>query len=181
MKLYRFSPIRSEEELLEAIRYIHEACYSLCFSSFGKYFSNAGNVGVFCHYDDEYEFLSNVRKVWTKPSYDLNQKYFELYKPIVIPATEKVPEAIYTYLYIRKPDPYRHHTGDVDFFIENDEYDSLKSSLLNGNKINGARIFPREDLDMVEVFNPDVDALAYISPRTMTEKVRIKQSEVTNL
>ena len=30
MKLYRFSPIKNEEELLEAIKHTHFACFELC-------------------------------------------------------------------------------------------------------------------------------------------------------
>ena len=47
--------------------------------------------------------------------------------------------------------------------------------------MNGAKIFDRPDLDMVELSDPDIDALAYVSPRAMTEKVRTKQSEFTKL
>ncbi len=181
MKLYRFSPIQSKEQLFEAIKHIHLECYKLCEQSFGKYYPNAGNIGIFCHYDDEHTFLTSIRKELTEKSDDINQKYFKLHEPIVIPAEGNIPEAIYTHLYIRKPDPYRHHVGDVDFYIEPEEYKALKRSLLDGEVITGARVFPREDLDMIELYNPDSDALAYLSQRTMTEKVRVKQSEETNL
>lgn len=181
MKLYRFSPITSKEELIEAVAYTHFACYKLCMQSFGAVLPNAGNMGVFCHYDDEYEQLVAIRKELTEPSDDPNQKYFQLYEPIVIPAKDGVPETTYTHLYIRKPDPYRHHVGDVDFYLAQEEYDELKQSLLNGKVIKGARVFPRNDLDMVELHNPDVDALGYISTDTMTKKVRIKLSEETKL
>ena len=46
MQLYRFSPIKSQQELLEAIQYIHFACLRLCMQSFGEYSANSGNVGV---------------------------------------------------------------------------------------------------------------------------------------
>lgn len=174
MKLYRFSPIESKEQLLAAIKYIHEACYKLCKQSFGYYLPNAGNVGVFCHYDDEYERLTKLRQEMTEPSDNPDQKYFKLHEPIVIPAQGDISEAIYTYLYIRKPDPSRHHVGDVDFYLESGEYSTLKQSLLDGKEIPGARIFPRADLDMIELYDPDVDALGYVSQKTMTEKVRVK-------
>jgi hypothetical protein len=41
MKLYRFSPIKSEQELLEAITHTHFACFELCKKAFNKYFSIA--------------------------------------------------------------------------------------------------------------------------------------------
>lgn len=175
MKLYRFSPIKNEPELLEAITYIHFACFELCKQSFGKYLPVAGNMGVFCHYDDEYKLLIEIRKQLTEESDNVNQKYFRLYDPIVIPAREDVPETTYTHLYIRKPDPYRSHAGDVDFVLEEEKYQELKKSLQNGKIIKGARVFERPDLDMVELYDPDVDALGYVSPREMTEKVRVKQ------
>jgi hypothetical protein len=174
MKLYRFSPIKEKALLFEAIKHIHIACYRLCKKSFGSYLPNAGNMGVFCHYDDEYEFLIGLRKQLTEQSDNVDQKYFRLHEPIVIPAQGDIPEATYTHLYIRKPDPYRHHAGDVDFYLEPGEYAGLKQSLLEGAVIEGARIFPRADLDMIELYDPDIDALAYVSMKTMAEKARIK-------
>src|ERR1044072_4531051 len=181
MKLYRFSPIENKEQLVEAIKYIHTACYKLCKQSFGQYLPNAVNIGVFCHYDSEYERLVAIGKELTEPSDDPNQKYFKLHESITIAAQDDMPVITYTHLYIRKPDPYRHHVGDIDFYLEPEQYLELKQSLLNGKVINGARVFPRNDLDMIELYDPDVDALGYVSTNTMTEKVRIKLSEETNL
>ncbi len=181
MKLYRFSPIKSQEELLEAIKHIHFACYKLCKQSFGEYLPNSGNIGVFCHYNDEYQYLTEVRKKLTKASDNVDQKYFKLYKPIVISAKGGVPETTYTYLYIRRPDPYRHHMGDVDFYLEETEYTKLKGEMLDGKNVPGARVFERPDLDMIELYDPDIDALAYVSTSKMTETVRVKQSDVTKL
>lgn len=181
MKLYRFSPINNKDELLEAIKFIHFACYKLCKQSFGDYFPNAGNMGVFCHYDDEYELLTNIRKELTEFSDNVDQKYYRLHEPIIIPAERDVPETIYTHLYIRRPDPYRHHVGDVDFYLKPEEYSKLKQSLLEGHKLKGARVFDRIDLDMIELYDPDIDALAYISTNQMTKTVRVKQSDATKL
>lgn len=181
MKLYRFSPIANREQLLEAITHIHVSCYGLCKQSFDKFLPNAGNVGVFCHYDDEYDLLVKIRNEMVKPSDDPNQKYFELLEPIVIPAQGDIPETTYTHLYIRKPDIYRAQVGDIDFYLEQSEYDKLKQSLNDGTKIKGARIFPRNDLDMIELYDPDIDALGYVSTNDMSQKVHIKLSEETNL
>lgn len=162
MKLYRFSPIQNEKELLEAITHIHFSCYELCKRSFGYYLQNAGNMGVFCHYDEEYNRLVKIRKKLTKDADNVNQKYFHLHNPIIIPEKDDVPETTYTYLYIRKPDPYRHHVGDIDFYLDPEQYKDLKQSLFNGMRVNGARIFDRKDLDMIELYNPDIDVLAYV-------------------
>ncbi len=181
MKLYHFSPINSKEKLREAIEYVHFACHTLCKDSFGSYLSNAGNVGIFCHYDEEYEFLTALRKELTEDTDNVNQKYFRLHEPIVIPAHEDVPETTYTFLYIRRPDPYRSQVGDIDFFLPQNEYEELKQLMLDGKSVQGARVFERPDLDMIELHNPDIDALGYVSTAEMSEAVRVKLSEATKL
>jgi hypothetical protein len=174
MKLYRFSPIENKEQLIEAIKHVHFSCFDLCKKAFGKYLPVAGNISIFCHYDSEYKFLAKLREEMTEQSDNFNQKYFLLHEPIVIPAKDDVPETTYTYLYIRKPDQYRAQVGDVDFVIDDEKYSELKKSLQNGSQIEGAKIFDRPDLDMVELSDPDIDVLAYVSIRAMTEKVRVK-------
>jgi hypothetical protein len=176
-KFYSFSPIKNKTELYEAIKHIHFSCYKLCKQSFGEYLPNAGNMGVFCHYDDEYKALTKIREELTESSDNLNQKYFRLRESIVISANGDVPETTYTYLYVRKPDPYRHHAGDVDFYLEQEKYTEIKTLLQNGKVMKGARVFDRADLDMIELYDPDVDTLAYVSTRIMSEKARVK---VTN-
>lgn len=175
MKLYRFSPIKSQEELLKTIKHTHLECHKLCKQSLDKYLSVAGNMGIFCHYEDEYKYLTDLRKQITEPSDNLNKKYFPLYEPITISAQGDIPETTYTHLYIRKPDPYRAQVGNVDFILEEPNYSELKNSLLDSSQIKGARVFPRGDLDMIELYDPDSDALGYLSPKDMTEKVRVKQ------
>jgi len=175
MQLYRFSPIKDEAGLRQSIEHIHFSCHYLCKQSFGKYLHNSGNIGAFCHYQNEYENLTKIRERLTEPSDNLNQKYFRLHEPIVILAKDDVPETTYTHLYIRKPDPYRHHVGDVDFYLEPEEYSKLKKSLLSGAEVKGARVFSRPDLDMIELYDPDVDALGYVSTERMVETVRVKQ------
>ncbi|MDE1869116.1 MAG: hypothetical protein KGH60_04100 [Candidatus Micrarchaeota archaeon] len=65
--------------------------------------------------------------------------------------------------------------------MEPKEYQKLKRAMLTGKKVKGARAFDRPDLDMIELFNPDVDVLAYVSTSKMTQKVRVKQSDITKL
>ncbi len=176
MSTYSFSPIKDQARLLAAIAHTHFACYKLCKQSFGIYLPNAGNIGIFCHYEKEYEFLTKLREKLTESSDNINQKYYRLHEPIIIPAEGDIPETTYTYLYIRKPDPYRHQVGDVDFYLEPQEYAKVKAELQNGKIIPGARIFPRSDLDMIELFDSDIDALGYVSTHKMAEKVRVKTS-----
>lgn len=177
MKLYRFSPIKTQEQLMDAIQHVHIACSNLCLKAMGQLLPNSGNIGIFCHYDDEYQALVSIRKELTEPSDNPQQKYFKLHQPIIFAKHEDIPETEYTHLYIRKPDPYRHHVGDLDFYLSPDEYVQLKGELEKGKVIKGARIFPRTDLDMVELYDPDVDVLGYISTNLMTKKVRTNQGE----
>ena len=116
------------------------------------------------------------KKKLTEDSENFNQKYFRLHKPIVIPAQDGVPETTYEFLYIRKPDPYRHHVGDIDFYLEETEYQKIKQSLEAGQVLPGARIFPGPHLDMIELYHPDSDVLAYVSTEMMTDLVKTTKS-----
>ena len=116
-----------------------------------------------------------------EPTDNLDLKYYTLTEPILIKAKGDVPEAIYTHLYIRRPDPYRYQTGDIDFYLPQTDYEILKGEMLEGRHIDGARVFERPDLDMIELYNPDIDVLAYVSTDTMTEAVRVKLSDATKL
>ena len=159
---------------MEAIYHTHFESYKMCKQSFGEYFPNRGNIGIFCHYNEEYKFLTELRKKLTEESDNINQKYFRLHNFIVIPAQGDIPETTYTHLYIRKPDPYRAQVGDVDFVLEDGKYQELKESLQDGKVMEGTRIFPRGDMDMVELLDPDIDVLGYVSSWEETEKVRVK-------
>ncbi len=163
MKLYRFSPVQDKIHLIKAIEHVHFACHKLCRQVVGRYLPVAGNVGVFCHFDDEYDFLKKLQTELTDLSKNVYGKYFRLHQPIVIPAKGDIPETTYNYLYIRKPDPDKPHVGDIDFYLEPDKYAQLKQSLLDGKMIKGARTLPnRPDLDLIELYDPEIDALGYI-------------------
>jgi len=161
-RLYRFSPIKTKAELLKAIEHINYGCYALCKNSLGKILPASGNIGVFCHYDDEYERLLKFQKELTNLPQNPTQKYLPLKKPIIIPGLGGIPETLYTHLYIRKPDPYRSHVGDTDFEMSVKDYEELKEKIADG-KIKGARNPSHPTHDMVELFDPDSDVLGYIS------------------
>jgi len=171
MKPFRFSPIKSQSELAKAIEYIHFACFQLCHQALGKYLPVAGNVGVFCHYDDEYRFLTKLREELTEKSDNWNEKYYRLHEPISIPAQGDIRETKYTYLYIRRPDQHT-EVGDVDFVLNKKEYNELKGSLSQGTEIKGLKKLDRPDLDLIKVFDPDIDALSFIGTKDMVENVK---------
>lgn len=178
---YRFSPIKSQEELIEAIEYLHVQSNKMCFDSFGMYLPNAGNIGIFCHYEEEFKYLTELRKELTYPSSNSDQKYFTLKQSIIVNSKDDIQDTEYKYLYIRKPKQESSQVGDIDFYLEDNEFNRIKSDLLEGKLIRGARLFDRTDLNMIELFNPDIDVLTYVSTLSETERVRIRQSEATIL
>ena len=70
MKLYRFSPIKNKEELLVAIEYLHKASHELCFKILNKHLPIAENFAVFCHYEEEFKLLEEVRDEITTDAAD---------------------------------------------------------------------------------------------------------------
>jgi len=162
MKSFRFSPIRNIAELFKAIEYIHFESFRICKQNLGYLIPVAGNIGVFCHYEDEFERLIKIRKELTDLANNWNQKYFRLHKPIVISAKNDVPKTTYTYLYIRKPDSSKHQVGDMDFYLKPDKYKELKQSLLSGETMKGVKLFERPDLDLIKLYDPNSDVVAFI-------------------
>ena len=171
MKPYRFSPIGNKDQLLEAIEYTHSRCFELCRKIYGQYLPVAGNIGIFCHDDEEYKLLTKLREELTEESDNWNKKYYRLHEPIAIPDRDGIPGAIYTYLYIRQPDRHE-EVGDVDFVLDKREYDELKNSLSHGREIRGMKIFDRPDLDLVSLSETGVDVLSFIGVKNMAENVK---------
>jgi len=62
VKLYRFSPIASETDFMETMRYLHQASHRLCKEITGGYLQVRGNIGIFCHYYDEFTYLTDLRE-----------------------------------------------------------------------------------------------------------------------
>lgn len=169
MKSFRFSPIKDKTELLKALEYIHFESFRLCKQTLGYILPVAGNIGVFCHYEGEFEKLTEIRKELTDASINWNQKYFRLHTPIVIPATNGVPETMYTYLYIRRPDITHAQIGDLDFYMEPNKYKELKLSLLSGKIMKGVKILDRADLDLVELSDSESDVVTFVGSYNLDE------------
>ncbi len=158
---------------MEEINKIHFDCHELCKMALGKYLPVAGNIGIFTHTQEEYDRLSEQKDEITFASDNPAQKYFLLKKPIVIPAEGDYPQAVYTHLYIRKPDPssYGQYLGDIDFIIDHHEYKNLKQSVTD---IKGAEIYDRPGWDTIQLTNPKINSVAYVSTIEFAEKVRVK-------
>jgi hypothetical protein len=174
MELHKFNPIKNKEQLLETIEYTHFKCFELCKKVLGKYLSVSGNIGIFCHSDKEYVFLTKLRQELTDELDNWNKKYYRLHKPIIIPSNGGVPDTTYTYLYIRNPDKHT-ETGDADFVLNKKEYMKLKNSLLKGEKVKGLKIFDRPELDLMELSDPNIDVFSFIGTKNMTENIKVKK------
>jgi hypothetical protein len=173
MGTYKFSPIKSKEEFMKAIEYVHFACFELTKRAFGKYLPISGNLGIFSHFDDEFAFLTKIREELTQNDINWNQKYFLLHEPIVIPKKGDVPETTYTFLYVRRPDVEKPQVGDIDLVLGSDEFEALKSQSLNGKEVNGVKLSFRPDLNMVELYADGADAVPFITFKYMNENVDI--------
>lgn len=171
--------MKTKEELLQAITYIHFSCHKLCKQLLGQCFPVAGNIGVFCHDEDEYKFLTDLRKQMTDEKDNWNQKYFRLHSPIVIPKKDDIPQATYTYLYIRQPDPHHPEVGDLDFCMDKTEYAKLKNSLQSGKQMQGVQILDRSDLDLIALSDPSANALAFVGDTMTAEHAKKTSKEVS--
>ncbi len=181
MPNFYFRPIMNESSLFEAINYLHIECNKLCFEAFGKYLLNAGNIGIFCQTIEEFTKLTEIKNKLTHPSKNPDQKYFTLIEPILFEQIDNIPATEYKYLYIRKPKADSPQIGDIDFYLEDEEFELIKQDILAGKVYKNTRIYDRPDLNMIEIFDPNSDVLPYISTRCETERVRVKQSEFTVL
>jgi len=170
MKLYRFSPIKNKDQLFEAIKYTHFASFKLCQKALGKYLPVAGNIGIFCHYQEEFKFLTKLGKELTDSNFSFNGKYFRLHEPLVITAKDDIPETTYEYLYIRRPDKFRAQVGDLDFVVDKNEY----TKILEAKKVMGnVEISDRPDLGMCEFSHPDFDVLVYLTTKTVAQAMSL--------
>lgn len=161
MNQFRFSPIRSKEAMLQALEYIHIQSFRLCYENIGRILPVAGNIGIFCHYQDEFEYLTGLRKELTE-NRNWNNKYFKLHVPIVMKAHDSIPQTTYTYLYIRRPEVEHTHVGDADFYLPPAQYEKLKEEVKGGRYGSGVSMFERPDLDLVRLSNPAIDVSAFI-------------------
>jgi hypothetical protein len=135
-----------------------------------------GIVGVFAHYPEEFVFLTSLREKLTDSNTNYKGKYFKLHKPIVVAEDGHVPGATYEFLYIRRVDPYRPQVGDVDFVLPPEEHESMKKKLNYDNFVDGARLFGRPEENIIELWDPDVDAAAYVATMPMRDELSLGRS-----
>ena len=153
----------------EAVRLIREA--------FAHDFALAGNVGIFSQNQEEYDRLLTLSRGLTEPSDDSARKYFLLRQPIVVESSDDAPGAIYTHLYIRKPDPsaYGQHSGDIDFVVSPEELEQILAGVDAGSYPDNVATYEQAGVGtMVEVSGKDQGILAYVCTEEMAEAVRFR-------
>lgn len=65
--------------------------------------------------------------------------------------------------------------GDVDFVLGKKEFQELKDSLLGGAEIKGIEVLNRSDINLISVFDPDIDALSFIGAKDMAENIQTQK------
>lgn len=166
MRLYRFSPIESEETLLKAVEYVAKEVSKMMFRNYGDLYE-IRYLTIFSHYREEYDstikFLNGMGQVEAAN----NGKRVILKKPLSIKTMtleingEQEDQIVnLKMIRIRKPDPYRMQVGCCDLVISSkDEY---SFELTKTDSDDGAREIVRPDMSMIEFYDPDFDVLAYI-------------------
>ncbi len=152
MQLYRFSPIKDEQQLRKTVIYIANETSKLSKKIIGKILP-IKSLTVFSHYPDEFEKLSEITKTIGNFLNENNGPRIILHKPI------KVGNNTIIHLRIRKPDPYRMQVGCNDFEII--DYNTFKNENLSKHT-NNLRLIKRSNYEMIEFFDPDFDILAYV-------------------
>jgi hypothetical protein len=127
MKLEKIS-----QQLLERIDLIHQESYEILnnVELIENYsLNNSGNIGIFCQSDREYLEFESLMRIMIKGEIEEDKKYQTLSKEIIVEGKAKNPDASYKYIYIRKYDPtaYGKHIGDIDLYVDNESYETLKS------------------------------------------------------
>jgi hypothetical protein len=170
MKLYRFSPIKDQEQLLEAIEYVASKATKLMFNLRGE-IRTTSSLTIFSHYQDEYRILRDIMAGLGERESANNGERFVLKTPIQVHAmnldvngeVQKVTQTIKE-VRIRLPDPYRMQVGCCDIDTTEVDFWYIEHT---GSLGNFTKVIDRPDFRMIEYSNPDYDVLVYsIQPQS---------------
>ena len=154
--LYRFSPIKDTNELLDAATYVIKELGVISKLLLDTELS-VGSVKIFAHYPDEYETLKKLLHSLGEPTFETyTSTYVRLHKPIT--ANEQTVQL----LGIRIPDPYRTQVGCGDFAIDEDFSSFREKHITNDDPTKFVRKAVGHTLDMIEFWHPDSDVLGYV-------------------
>lgn len=148
--IYKFSPIKSEDQLNRALEYITSELEKLSIKLFDQKLPIT-TLKVFPHYLDEYDYLYKLISEIGKPaSFNSKTSYY-------VKAKKLISGYQINYLGIRIVDPYRMQVGCGDYEV--DIFDEFKKQ----NVTSSEYIRSIRD-DMIEVWHPDFDILGYVIP-----------------
>jgi len=143
--------LKNKEDLIKAVDAIASGTSSLAKKIIGRTFPIM-SLTVFTHSEAEFELLNKVLDDLGKP-YDYNNgPRVELYSPIIVDNNQ------IKYLRIRKPDVERSQMGCNDFETN---YMKFKNKYLSKYP-NNLRLIKRPEYEMIELYHPEFDVLAYI-------------------
>jgi hypothetical protein len=149
---YKFSPIKNDQELRNAICYVAEQTSKLCYQITGQEYP-IEYLTIFSHFEDEFDTLRKIVEPLGEIIEANNGYAVKLEKPIQLKNNE-----LYR-VRIRKPDPERPQVGCNDFAVP--DYGTFKNTYLQ-IKPNNLRLINRPEYDMIEFFDPNFDVLAYV-------------------
>jgi hypothetical protein len=152
MTQYRFSPIKTKDELLQAVRYVAEQTSELSKKIIGCSFS-IKSLTIFSHFEDEFINLKKILFELGDLYNENNGPRIKLHQPI------KIGDNQIEYLRIRQPDSERPQVGCCDFEVE--DYFAFKNQYLESHKDN-LRLIIRTEYEMIEFFHPGFYVLAYV-------------------
>ena len=148
---YRFSPIKNEQKLREAVDYVAKQTTLLCKKITGNEYP-IRYLTIFSHYAEEFSDLRQIVESLGQ-IVDANNGYaVKLKNPIQLANGELEK------IRIRKPDRERPQVGCNDFAIP--DYELFKKTQLL-NHPNNLRLIERPGYEMIEFFDPEFDILAY--------------------
>ncbi|MEX2008461.1 MAG: hypothetical protein WD850_03160 [Candidatus Spechtbacterales bacterium] len=147
MTSYRFSPIKTHEELFAAVQYVAKEAATLAEKVTGQRYPIT-YLTIFAHSQEEYDGLVAMLASLGEVSEANNGQQVKLNEAI-----DGIPR-----IRVRKPDPQRPQVGCVDF--DAGEYEDFKNKYLNSSE--HLRLIERPDYEMVEFFGPQFDILGYV-------------------
>ena len=153
MKLYRFSPISTDQSAQVALEYIDEQLRKLSELVIEEYLP-VNTLKIFAHYEEEYMFLKEWADCLGENEDDGSSTSYYV-KPSTPMTGNKDP---IEYVGIRVPDPYRAQVGCGDYVVGN--FDEFKEKYLG--KSPYIRQVSHQKYEMLELFHPDIDVLGYI-------------------
>lgn len=150
--LYRFSPIKNEEDLERVWEYITEQLEKLSQEILHEKLS-VSILKVFPHYPNEYKYLYDAISNMGP------QAKFSSKTSLYVEVSKEIMGNHISSLGIRFVDPYRMQVGCGDYEVDN--FASYREKHIDSPFVRDAK----DSTDMLEIWHPDFDVLGYVIPK----------------